>query len=599
MSSAPNMQYSAPVYQTSQPAQDNKSAIQRTCDNDPSIQQGNDAKPAVHQTDDDKPALQRVDDDKPAVQQADGDKPAVQQADGDKPAVQQADGDKPAVQQADGDKPAVQQADGDKPAVQQADGDKPAVQQADGDKPAQADGDKPALQQADGDKPALQQADDDKPAVQHANEHQAAVQDANEDMPAVEHGNEDKPDVRSANQDKPAVQQAEHDNPAIQQLHDDKPIVRPHTIESRTPAPAAPTASLHANATIRANPQPLELVEERNTSAPPMPDNGENPQPSAATEAVNDSGTPPPPLVAMDPSATREMVKAGDKFGAFVLVNIIGKGSSGYVWKVRHQQTKQFAAVKVLSNSTDGPCIRRSRLLSHMVNELAPEALQYLCVAEETGKIKNQDCIVTRIYSTDLCQLIDTERLFPLPKDHSTAIIWQILKGLHYLHSLNIVHGDIKPANILLKDGGTMISRQLGPNGQFKNYEILKSAEVIICDLEDVKLPRRNAYQPAGTPSYRAPEVVECLDWNSKADVFSLGCVAYELLTRRLLFPEQRLGLRPMGIEPEPIEILSPAAKWAFVANPEALNFIQQAVNRLPNQRPIAKTLLKHGFFGR
>ncbi|PPQ86295.1 hypothetical protein CVT26_005426 [Gymnopilus dilepis] len=230
-----------------------------------------------------------------------------------------------------------------------------------------------------------------------------------------------------------------------------------------------------------------------------------------------------------------------------------------------------------------------------MVKDLAPRALPFLCVPEEVGMLKGHECIISRLYATDLAALISNERLFPLPKMHSTAMIWQVLKGLHYLHSLGITHGDIKPGNILLKDSTTFNTRQLGNDGNFYSKEVLQSPEVIICDLDNARLPLQPAHQPAGTPSYRAPEMVDCLDWNEKVDIFAIACVAFELLTRRALYPEQRVT-SPNHVEH--VEILSPAAKWALIPDPSALDFIQKSTNRMANKRPTAKTLLGHGFFG-
>ena len=171
---------------------------------------------------------------------------------------------------------------------------------------------------------------------------------------------------------------------------------------------------------------------------------------------------------------------------------------------------------------------------------------------------------------------------------------------------MGITHGDIKPGNILLKESGTVSTRHLGSDGVFRSrvsrhlqceifshanaltsrqslQEILQSPEIVICDLDEARLPRQQAYHPAGTPSYRAPEMVECkrsanpllqttktlnlpgLYWNQKADIFSAGCVAYEVLTQRMLFPEQRLSSGPMPYHEHPFEILSPAAKWVNI----------------------------------
>ncbi|PPQ82726.1 hypothetical protein CVT26_000604 [Gymnopilus dilepis] len=347
-----------------------------------------------------------------------------------------------------------------------------------------------------------------------------------------------------------------------------------------------------------------------------------SPTPSIQTETNAKNESPIPVLLQRDPPNPDGPPQRGDKIGPFTLITVIGQGTTGEVWKARHDNhphfgaPTHFAAVKIVSTRTNSTNPKRCLLLSHMVKDLAPRALPFLCVPEEVAILKGHECIISRLYATDLAALINNERMFPLPKMHSTAMIWQVLKGLHYLHSLGITHGDIKPGNILLKDSATFNTRQLGNDGNFYSKvrslfrivhhkredrrqllpkEVLQSPEVIICDLDDARLPLQPAHQPAGTPSYRAPEMVDCLDWNNKVDIFATACVAFELLTRRALYPEQR-ATSPNHVER--LEILSPAAKWALIPDPSALDFIQKSTNRMANKRPTARTLLAHAFFG-
>ncbi|PPQ66490.1 LOW QUALITY PROTEIN: hypothetical protein CVT26_011178 [Gymnopilus dilepis] len=334
---------------------------------------------------------------------------------------------------------------------------------------------------------------------------------------------------------------------------------------------------------------------------------------SVVIEAPDVDQQPVPPLLQTSTTAPPDEVRAGDIIGGYTLATIMGRGSSGEVWKAKLNGTNQFAAIKILNPKPHAQSAKSCLIATHMIKDLAQQALQYLCLPEDMSKFKGRECIVSRLYAMDLACLIETDRLFPLPINHSNAMIWQLLKGLCW-----ITHGDIKPGNILLKDSSTVSTRHLGPDGFFRSrssanfnissihqiltnsrvQEILKSPEIVICDIDEARLPRQETYHPAGTPSYRAPEMVECLYWNQKADVFAAGCVAYELLTRRLLFPEQRLTSGPMPYHHHPIEISSPAAKWARVSNPDALDFIKKATNRNAAKRPNSNVLLKHKFFG-
>ncbi|PPQ74742.1 hypothetical protein CVT26_005074 [Gymnopilus dilepis] len=325
------------------------------------------------------------------------------------------------------------------------------------------------------------------------------------------------------------------------------------------------------------------------------------PPPSAPTETKSEGGSSIPVLLQREPPNPEGPPQRGDKIGAFTLVTVVGQGTTGEVWKARHNGATQlgthphFVAVKIISTRTDPSNPKRCLLLSHMVKDLAPRGLPFLCIPEEVAILKGHECVISRLYATDLASLISNERLFPLPKMHSTAMIWQLLKGLQYLHALGVTHGDIKPGNILLKESATLNTRQLGNDGNFYSKEVLQSPEIIICDLDDARLPLQPAHQPAGTPCYRAPEMIDCSEWDSKVDIFAAACVAFELLTRRFLHPEQRL-FGPN--QSERVELLSPAAKWALLPDPAAADLIQQSTSREADERPTARELLRHGFFG-
>lgn len=125
---------------------------------------------------------------------------------------------------------------------------------------------------------------------------------------------------------------------------------------------------------------------------------------------------------------------------------------------------------------------------------------------------------------TDLHRVIYSRQ--DLSEDHIQYFIWQILKGLLYMHSANIIHRDLKPSNLLL------VQINL-----FQN----KACDLKICDLglargyEDEE-EQKTEY--VVTRWYRAPEVILNASQYSKAiDIWSVGCILAELLGRTPLFP--------------------------------------------------------------
>ncbi|XP_031698414.1 serine/threonine-protein kinase NLK2-like [Anarrhichthys ocellatus] len=110
----------------------------------------------------------------------------------------------------------------------------------------------------------------------------------------------------------------------------------------------------------------------------------------------------------------------------------------------------------------------------------------------------------------------------PLTTDHIKVFLYQILRGLKYLHSAGILHRDIKPGNLLVNSNC-----------------LLKICDFGLARVEEPD-PTRHMTQEVVTQYYRAPEVLMgCRHYGSAIDVWSVGCIFAELLGRRILFQAQ------------------------------------------------------------
>ncbi|PPQ97073.1 hypothetical protein CVT26_001255 [Gymnopilus dilepis] len=298
--------------------------------------------------------------------------------------------------------------------------------------------------------------------------------------------------------------------------------------------------------------------------------------------------TPPPTL----------KVSGGDTIGQFTLTSPIAGGTSGEVWKARDRKGSEVVAVKFITRSNDGTATKRATLVANLIKEFASESIRFLCLPQQTAVFKGHECIISDLMALDIRVLLQTPRMHPLPAEHCSSMVWQVLSGLYYLHALCVIHGDIKPENILLVSKMTVEIRVLTADGTFENKEVLKSPEVKIADLDDCKLPRQKDYLPMGTPGYIAPEIMEDAeaDVTDKADIFALGCLAYELHTTHMLFPEQKAAFQD-GAEDETPDVLDFNAKWARIEDPDTLAFVKRAVAPKEKKRPNADQLLKHRYF--
>jgi len=160
-----------------------------------------------------------------------------------------------------------------------------------------------------------------------------------------------------------------------------------------------------------------------------------------------------------------------------------------------------------------------------------------------------------------------------LNEEQIACICCQVLKGLEYLHSIRKIHRDIKAGNILLNDKGDAKLADFGVSGQ----------------LSDAYAKRQTVI---GTPYWMAPEVIQEIGHDEKADIWSVGITAIEMAQRK----PPHSNIHPMRaifmIPSRPPPTLDEPSKWS----PDFINFIERCLTKNPDDRPSAKQLLEHKF---
>ncbi|KCV71311.1 CMGC/MAPK protein kinase [Fonticula alba] len=208
----------------------------------------------------------------------------------------------------------------------------------------------------------------------------------------------------------------------------------------------------------------------------------------------------------------------------FQIIKAIGQGAYGVVVSAINTQTGKKVAIKKIANAfhhlTDAKrTLREIKLLRYFNHEniiSIDEILRPPCLAKF-----NDVYIISELMDTDLHQIVGSSQ--PLTDDHCQYFIYQILRGLKYIHSANVLHRDLKPSNILL-------------NG---------NCDLKICDFGLARVANQSASpsisaltEYVATRWYRAPEIM--LGWcpyTKAIDVWSVGCILVEILARRPLFP--------------------------------------------------------------
>ncbi|RCV45449.1 hypothetical protein SETIT_9G454900v2 [Setaria italica] len=251
---------------------------------------------------------------------------------------------------------------------------------------------------------------------------------------------------------------------------------------------------------------------------------------------------------------------------------LLGSGSFGTVYEGISDEGVFFAVKEVSlfdQGSNAKQCIfqleQEIALLSQFEHE---NIVQYYGTDKEDSKLYIFLELVTQGSLASLYQK------YRLRDTHVSAYTRQILNGLTYLHEKNIVHRDIKCANILVHVNGSVKLADFGLAKEITKFSAVKSCK--------------------GTVYWMAPEVINPKQtYGPAADIWSLGCTVLEMLTRQIPYPdlEWTQALYRIGKGEGPT-VPSGLSK-------DARDFISQCVKPNPEDRPSASKLLEHPFVNR
>ena len=229
--------------------------------------------------------------------------------------------------------------------------------------------------------------------------------------------------------------------------------------------------------------------------------------------AVPTSATPPGRFVPPEPKELAE------KFPQLEILELLGQGGMGAVYKARQRQLDRLVALKILppdvgqAEAFAERFIREARSLAKLNHPRIVSVFDF-------GQTEDGLCyfIMEYVDGTDLRHVIQAGERGP---DEALAIVPQVCEALHYAHKKGIVHRDIKPENILLDKEG--------------NIKIADFGLARLLDKPTTAYTLTQAGQRMGTPHYMAPEQIEgAHEVDHRADIYSLGVVFYEMLTGEL-----------------------------------------------------------------
>lgn len=283
---------------------------------------------------------------------------------------------------------------------------------------------------------------------------------------------------------------------------------------------------------------------------------------------------------------------------------IVGHGAYGVVCSARDLKNNSLVAAKKIENifehrSLAKRTLRELKLLRFFKHE---NIMNLERVMRPRSRNFNNVYLVSELLETDLACVIRSPQ--ELTDEHCQFFIYQVLRGLKYIHSSNVIHRDLKPRNLLVNS----------------NCD-LKICDFGLARVDDPKhADRCHMSDYVATRWYRAPEVILSRDRYTKAvDMWSVGCILAELIGRKPLFPGRdsfdqiRLIISVLGTPPPssfsrghsrerdfvanlPKKPKIPFSQFFPHANPLACDLLEKLLAFEPENRITVEEALKHSY---
>ena len=267
-------------------------------------------------------------------------------------------------------------------------------------------------------------------------------------------------------------------------------------------------------------------------------------------------------------------VSRARNLGAYRLESRLGAGGMGEVWRASHRMLARPAAVKLIAPQQLGDDTRA--VLTRFEQEAQATAL--LC-SPHTVEVYDFGLssdgsfyyVMELLDGLDLQKLVDKEG--PIPASRAVNILCQICHSLGEAHAAGMVHRDIKPANILVCRYGSDLDFV-----KVLDFGLVKTQHLV----EDAALTQKDQF--FGTPAFLAPEMALDSKIDGRADIYSLGCVAYWLLTGSLVFEADNImALLAKHLQEDPV----PPSKRTELEIPTDLEeVILDCLRKNPVDRP-------------
>jgi serine/threonine-protein kinase len=272
---------------------------------------------------------------------------------------------------------------------------------------------------------------------------------------------------------------------------------------------------------------------------------------------------------------------AARELGSYRLEEKLGEGGMGEVWRARHRMLARPAAIKLIRSPVDGDV--RAGVSEEMVRRFEREA-QTTASLRSPHTVNVFDFGVAQdgsfYYVMELLDGVDANTLIrrfgPVPAERAVFLLQQLCHSLSEAESVGLVHRDIKPANIFVCRYGEDLDFV-----KVLDFGLVKALSMEMGS--QAGLTRQDVVQ--GTPAFIAPEqIMGRADLDGRVDIYGTGCVAYWLLTGKLVFD----GPSPAALLVDHVHTPpTPPSSRTELPIPEALDrLVLECLEKDPARRP-------------
>jgi serine/threonine protein kinase len=234
--------------------------------------------------------------------------------------------------------------------------------------------------------------------------------------------------------------------------------------------------------------------------------------------------------------------------GEYVLLDVLGKGGMGVVYRARHRRMDRVVALKTLAAAKikDDSVQRFHREVKAAARLSHPNIVTAFDAGEQGG---THYLVMEYVVGRDLAALVKEKG--PLPLRQAIDYAQQTARGLEYAHNHGVVHRDVKPSNLLLDKEGVV---KILDMGLARLSENLLSENLLDAPKAAEAAELTGAGQILGTVDYMSPEqAVDVHSADHLSDIYSLGCTLFYFLARRPVYPGENILQRVLAHRDNPV----------------------------------------------